>query len=232
MCRRMKNKAAGQIMAPLPRIRTRLTCRAFDQTAVDYAGPFLTVQGRGKQRQKRWLCLFTCLATRAVHLELAWGLDTDSFVNAFARFTSRRGVPKEMVSDNITNFVGAVNELKTLVNQLDKGKIQQTTVGGKIKWSFNPPGGPHFGGVHEVMIKAAKKAIYAVIKDSNVTDEDLITIFSGVEEMLNSRPLTYQTGDPRDDVPLTPNNFLYGQVGEIFAPEVEDEIRFDPHQMA
>ena len=50
--------------------------------------------------------------------------------------------------------------------------------------------------------------------------------------MLNSRPLTYQTGDPRDDVPLTPNNFLYGQVGEIFAPEVEDEIRFDPHQMA
>ena len=103
-------------MGPLPRIRTRFTYRAFDQTAVDYVGPFSTVQGRGKQRQKRWLCLFTCVATRAIHLELAWGLDTDSFLNIFARLTDLRGVPTEMAINNETNFVGAVNELKTLVN--------------------------------------------------------------------------------------------------------------------
>ena len=142
-------------MGPLPRIRTRFTYRAFDQTAVDYVGPFSTVQGRGKQLQNRWFCLFTCLATRAVHLELAWGLDTGSFLNAFARFTSRRGVPKEMVSDSGTNFVGAVRCVK---NQLDNGRIQRATVNDKIKWSFNPLGDPHFGGTHEVMIKAAKKS--------------------------------------------------------------------------
>ena len=65
-------------MAPLPEIRLPMSMRAFAQTAVDYGGAFITVQGRGKRRQKRYLSLFTCLSTRAVHLEIAYGLDTDS----------------------------------------------------------------------------------------------------------------------------------------------------------
>ena len=69
-----------------------------EKNPVVTAGPLYTVQGRGKPRQKRWLCLFTCLETPAGHLEMAWGLDTDTFLNAFARFTSRRGVPKEVIS--------------------------------------------------------------------------------------------------------------------------------------
>ena len=67
--------------------------RAFAKCGVDYAGPFLTKQGRGKVRQKRYWCLFTCAATRAVHLEMSWSLDTDSFLAAFTRMTNRRGVP-------------------------------------------------------------------------------------------------------------------------------------------
>ena len=61
--------------------RLKKTLRAFTRTAVDFAGPFITVQGRGIRRAKRYLCLFTCLTTRAVHLEIAFGLDTDSFLN-------------------------------------------------------------------------------------------------------------------------------------------------------
>jgi hypothetical protein len=64
---------------------------------------------------------------------MAWGLDTDTFLNAFTRFTSRRGVPKEVVSDCGTNFVGAVNELKELCNQLDKEKIQHATADKGVK---------------------------------------------------------------------------------------------------
>ena len=67
-CQKRRNKLATQIMAT--EVRLRFTCRGFNQAAVDYAGPFTTVQGRGKQRLKRWLCLFTCLTTRAVHLEV------------------------------------------------------------------------------------------------------------------------------------------------------------------
>ena len=173
---------------------------------------------------------FTCLSTRAVHLEVAWGLDTDSFLNAFTRFTSRRGVPKEMTSDNGTNFVGAVNELKELVGQLDKDKIQGMTAQKGVKWTFNPPGAPHFGGAHEIMVKAAKKAIYAVLSSSDVTDEELITVVTGAESLLNSRPLTYQSANIKDDVPLTPNHFLHGQMGGQFAPESVDTMRFNPRK--
>jgi len=111
-CRRRKASPTKQIMAPLPELRTRKSLRASSHISVDFGGPFMTKQGRGKTRQKRYLCLFTCLETRAVHLEVAYSLDTDSFPNAFFRMTSRRGVPKDVVCDNGTNFVGGGNELK------------------------------------------------------------------------------------------------------------------------
>lgn len=68
-------------------------------------------------------------------------------------------------------------------------------------------------------IKAAKKAIYAVLNNCDVTDEELITICTGVElSLLNSRPIIYQSTNPADDIPLTPNHFLHGQLGGEFAP--------------
>jgi len=66
--------------------------------------------------------------TRAVHLEMAYELDTDSFLNPFYRMASRRGFPAQIISDNGTNFVGAERELRQLVNKLDKTKIQELTV--------------------------------------------------------------------------------------------------------
>ena len=163
------------------------------------------------------LCLFTYLETRAVHFERSWGLDTDTFLNDFACFTSRRGVPKEVTNDRGTNFVGAVGELKKLASQLDRQHLQNKTAETGVKWRFNPPAAPHFGGAHEVMVKAAKKVIYAVVGDRDVTDEELITVFAGVKSLHNSRPLTCQSSDPRDDVPLIPNHFLHGQMGPLKA---------------
>ena len=100
-CRRFLNKTVGQMMAPLPKVRVQMPSRAFDRVGVDYAGPFKTKQGRGKARAKRYLCLFTCLCTRAVHLEMSYSLDTDSFLNALSRMISRRGRPSYLVSDSV-----------------------------------------------------------------------------------------------------------------------------------
>ena len=161
---------------------------------------------------------------------MAWAMDTDALSNAFSRFTSRREVPKEVVSDNGTNFVGAVNELKEVFNQLDQEKIKRKTSAQRVKWLFNPPAGPHFGGVHEILVKAAKKAIYAVLGNGVVNDEELITILTEVEGLLNSRPSTYQSADVRDIVHLTPNHFLLGQMGGQFAPEHDVCEGFRPRQ--
>ena len=111
-CRRRKATAASQIMAPLPDIRVNLPLKAFSHVAVDYGGPFITIQGRGKRREKRYLCLFTCLASREVHIEVAFGLDTNSFLNAFYRMVYRGGLPTKVLSNNGTNVVGADGEIK------------------------------------------------------------------------------------------------------------------------
>ena len=189
-CKRRKVKHAEQIMAPLPASRLKPSLRAFVRTAVDFGGPFLTMQGRGKSRCKRYLCLFTCLATRAVHLEMAYGLDTDSFLR---RMSDRRGMPEEMISDNGTNFVGANEELCELTKKMTKdSKVNESLVNQGVKWTFNPPHAPHFGGVFETMIKAAKRAILAILGNADVTDEELMTAFTGAESLINSRPLKNQ----------------------------------------
>ncbi|XP_022810378.1 uncharacterized protein LOC111347393 [Stylophora pistillata] len=150
---------------------------------------------------------------------MAWGLDNGTFLDAFARFTTRRGVHKDVTSDRGKNFMGTEGELKKLVRQLDRKHLQNKTVELGVTWRFNPPAAPHFGGAHEIMVKATKKSTHAVVGERDVNDEELITVFAGVDSLLNSRPLTYQSSDPRDDVPLTPNHFLQGQMGGQFAPE-------------
>lgn len=121
---------------------------------------------------------------------------------------NRRGVPEEMVSDKGTNFVGANKELQELTSlMLKNSKLAESLISQAIKWLFNPPLAPHFDGVFEVMTKAAKRAILAILSNADVNDEELMTAFTGAEALINSRPLTYQSAKPNDDVPLTPNHF-------------------------
>jgi hypothetical protein len=109
-----------QQMALLPNIRLELTMKPFTNCAVDFAGPDLTKQGRGKTRTKRYLCLFLCLQTHCCHLEMAWSLATDGFLQAFTRMVAIRGWPRTMLSDNVTNFVGGHNEICKLVAKIDR----------------------------------------------------------------------------------------------------------------
>ena len=177
----------------------------------------------GRNRQKRYQCLFTCLATRAVHLEIAYGLDTSSFSNAFYRMVNRRGLPDEMYSDNATNFKAADKEFKALLLQLDEDKIKASTSNKGIVLHFTPPLAPHFGGVHESMIKSAKRSLNAVLVNAEITDEELLTALTGAEALVNSRPLTYQSANPHNDYPLTPNHFLHGH----FAPSSVDHTQYN-----
>ena len=143
---------------------------------------------------------------------------------------NRRDLPEEMISDNGSNFVGAERELRELVSQLDQDKIIKLVAKKGVKWNFNPPLAPHFGVVHETMIKAAKRAAYAILGNASVTDEELMTAFTGAEALINSRPLTYQSANPLGEVSLTSNYLLFGQVGGQFAPELVDSSQFNPRK--
>src|SRR5207237_821497 len=119
-CQHCKNvRAVPSIpeMAVLPAAWLDSYQRPFTQTGVDYFG-FMEVT-IGRRREKRYGALFTCLVTRAIHLELAGSLSTDSFIMSLRRFISRRGAPAHIHSDNGTNFVGAQTELKLALQALD-----------------------------------------------------------------------------------------------------------------
>jgi hypothetical protein len=135
---------------------------------------------------------------------------------------SRRGLPLEVISDNGTNFVAAERELRELFKAMDKNEIKKSMTNQRIKWRFNSPGASHFGGFFEALIKRAKPAMKAVIGNAQITDEELLTTIVGVECLVNSRPLTYQSAAPKDDPALTPNHFLYGQLGGQMAPEIDE----------
>ena len=118
-------------------------------------------------------------------------------------FTCR---PEIIVSDNGTNFVGATSEVIYL--NVNNEKVQKILSVDKIKWMFNPPAAPHFGGIFEVMIKSVKKAMVRILKNADVNDEELGTTLIEVEQLINSRPIGRKSMDSKECEALTPNHFL------------------------
>ena len=89
-------------MANLTKERLRPENPPFTSVSVDYFGPLYIQQGHS--HVKRYGCLFTCLTTRAVHIEITSTLDTDSFINALRRLISLRGNPSSVYSDHGSYF--------------------------------------------------------------------------------------------------------------------------------
>ena len=207
ICKRLYNKPMQQIMADLPPDRCTPSGGPFVRVGVDLCGPFYVRQGRSTV--KRYCCVFTCLVTRAIHLEVLCSLETDSFINGLVRFCARRGYPVLMRSDNGTNLVGCQAELSRGLKSLDRAKVHAEARRRNIEWIFNPPYSSHQGGVWERVIRMIRRVLVAIHNPSVVTsDEVLLTVFCEVEAVVNSRPLTKLSESPSDMEPLTPNHFL------------------------
>lgn len=202
------------MMASLPAGRLAYKIRPFSHCGVGYFGPMQVKIGR--RREKRWGVLFTCLTTRAIHLEIASTLTTGSAILALQRLAARRGCPSIIYSDNGTNFRGACRELKDEVAKINKNEQREYALQGGMKWLFNPPDAPHMGGAWERLIRSVKTALNAVLKGQTTTEEILYTLLTEIEHSVNSRPLTHVSVDPRDEEALTPNHFLIGtSSGEV-----------------
>ena len=157
---------------------------------------------------KRYGVIFTCMASRAVHLEIANFLDMDSCINAIRRFVCRRGQVSSLRSDNGTNFVGAERELREVLAAIDHSKIQGALLQRGIDWIFNTPAASHHGGVWERLIRMVRKVLFSVLRQQSLNDENLHTILCEVEAILNDRPLTKVSDDVNDLEALTPNHIL------------------------
>ncbi len=207
-CRVRKAKQQFPFMADLPLCRAAIGDPPFSHSGVDLFGPIYIKQGR--KRLKRWAVLFTCLTIRCVHLEVVESCDTGAFINSVRRFVNRRGAPINMYSDHGKNFEGATTELEEFVFKLDKTKITDFATTHQIQWTFNPPAAPHMGGAWERLVRSAKEVMYGLIKNYVLTDDQLLTLLTEVEHILNSRPLTHLSEDVTDLDPLTPNHILLG----------------------
>ncbi|GBM55270.1 hypothetical protein AVEN_272341-1 [Araneus ventricosus] len=129
-------------------------------------------------------------AVKAIHLEIVNSLSTEAFIGALKRFISRRGRPSDIFSDNGTNFVGANNELLKILKGLFKResaeKFEDFLASEGIKWHFNPPATPHFGGLLEAGVKSLKGHLKRVVCNTILTHEEFFTLVTQVEAVLNS----------------------------------------------
>nr|XP_049699548.1 uncharacterized protein LOC126055245 isoform X2 [Helicoverpa armigera] len=207
-CCKIKASTVQPIMGNLPEQRLHLEFPFLD-SGVDYAGPIMIAdrKGRGCRLIKCFICVFVCLATRAVHLELVSDLTKEAFLAAMNRFIARRGKPRNIFSDNGTTFVGAFNELASLLSQ----DLGLSVIDPGINFSFIPAYTPHFGGLWESAVKSTKHHLRRILGLTNLTFEEMATCLIQVEAILNSRPLTPLSDDLSDLIPLTPAHFLIGR---------------------
>ena len=117
----LRGKLGKQKMADLPNDRT-LDRPSFTNCGVNMFDLLLIKEGR--KELKRYGALFTCLASRAVHIECTCSMDTNSFIQALRQFIARRGNTRFLRSDNGSNFVGAQKELENSFNEMGHQKVQ------------------------------------------------------------------------------------------------------------
>lgn len=212
ICFKARPKGIIQQMGDLPGYRVKPS-RIFLTSGVDYCGPFCIKEGKLRRTKvtKGYVCIFICLASKAIHLELASDLTTESFINAFKRFVSRRGFCKTIFSDNGTNFVGARNEFAEIYKLLNSSNMHRYLSQSNIEWKFIPANSPHMGGIWEAAVRSLKYYLKHISTGFNFTFEEFSTLLTQVEAILNSRPLVPLSSDPSDLEALTPGHFIIGE---------------------
>ncbi|XGW02582.1 hypothetical protein V3C99_014542, partial [Haemonchus contortus] len=173
-------------MAPLPKDRVTES-RTFERAGCDFLGPI-----ESATHEKMYVCLYTCLTTRAVHLEVVEDLSAGAFLNSFIRFISRRGVPNYVRSDCGSNFKLGQKVIEKLFEENENGDkfVMSYCATEGVQWIFNPPGAPWMGGVWERLFGSVKRAFQKTCGRRKLTFVQLCTAMTRIEAILNSRPIT------------------------------------------
>lgn len=228
VCIRAKPTTSQQLMGSLPECRVNLV-RPFLHTGVDFTGHVMIKRTpRGSSHEKAYVCIFICMSSKAVHLEVLTSLSSKAFISAFRRFIARRGMPSHMYSDNATNFVAGEKEIRQLLNDHNmQQELVNIASGLHIQWHFNPPSAPHQGGLWEAAVRSFKHHFKRVMGTMILTYEELNTVVVQIEAVLNSRPLVTIHDNPGDLQCLTPGDFLIGKAPTQLPVEQNDFEQVD-----
>lgn len=206
-CRRHEGKPyQAPPPPPLPEFRVR-AAPAFAFTGLDYAGPLYVKGANKKTETKVWICLYTCCVTRAVHLEIVPDLTPEAFLRSFRRFVARRGLPSRIVSDNASTFTSASKQIAGIMKNPG---VKQYLAERGVQWMFNLERAPWWGGLFERMVRSMKRCLKKTIGSARLTYEELLTVVTETEMILNARPLSYVTSVDVEE-PLTPSHLLHGR---------------------
>ena len=207
-CIKLRGSPCTQKMADLPTERMEQT-EPFTFSGCDCFGPFLIKERRSDV--KRWGIVFTCLSSRAVHIETLNSMTADSFINAYRRFVCRRGPIRKLMCDNATNFIGGKGYLEASLNEMDRDKIRKSLLAencDSVEFEHITPKASHMGGSWERQIRTLRSALNRLFQETGhqLDDELLRTVMAEAESVVNSRPLTYvDASDPDSLAPITPN---------------------------
>ena len=191
---------------PLPKHRVQ-AMEPFTVTAIDFTGALYIRTPNGEN--KVYVCLFTCASSRAIHLEVVTDLSEETFLQPFRRFSSRKSLPRLVVSDNASTFMAASDDLKAL---FESDTVKESLGNQDIDWKFIPCRAPWYGGYWERLVGLTKSALKKMLGRAYVTLPSLQTLIVEIEAHLNNRPLTYVSSELNDPEPLTPSHLLYGRV--------------------
>ena len=206
--RRQRQPLEDQKMANLPLDRIEPS-PPFTYCGMDCFGPFMIKEGR--REMKKYAVIFTCLNSRAVHIEVLDDMTTDALLNALRCFIAMRGPVHQQRSDGGSNFVGARNELAAATKEMNVNKIASHLRDHHCEFLLNPPYSSHRGGVWERQIKTIRSILDHLLKDfaGRLDTSSFRTFLYEAMAIINSRPLTTQClNDPLSATPLTPNHLL------------------------
>lgn len=195
--------------------------RPYQHVGIDFTGHIFIKSG--SSHVKMYLLVFACLNIRAIHLELIPDMSCASFLLAFTRFCNFYSIPEAVYSDNASTFLQAMGVLsKSKANDdfesyLLKNNIRHVRIPLYSAW---------VGAHYERMIKTIKSCLYKVIGRQHMDYFQAITLFSDIQQSINSRPLTYRNNDDHSYRILTPNSFLQCDTGRslVFSAIPGEEV--------
>ena len=210
-CKKKILELGQQKMADLPIERLK-PCPAFTNSGIDYFGP-LTIKGEAQKRihSKCFGVIIVCMTMRAVYVDLSPDYSTDSFLQLLRRFGSRHGWPSKIYSDCGSQLEGASEELKKIVKNLNKEKVEEFVSSKNAEWSFVPPDAPWMNGFTESLVKSVKCAMKNAIGIQILTFSELQTCLFESAELVNERPIGRHPTEPDDGTYLCPNDLILGR---------------------